>query len=707
MKFAMKKIQPFLLLILSTSLTVSLLAGNVEKDHRIQGDSASSVIDSTGALVILYKTPQGGLIKARQSTGSHGYTIQEITPDINVSAPLIKQDRQGKLWAIWEQEAEGNHVILFSPIRENNAGPPEVVSPVMGIHFSADFCFDFGNHAWITWISYIDGENHLLVKDLNRQSTWLVNGPHFNSVCQPKITLDNSGKVWVIWSGNVDGRDQVLCVSWDGTQWTTPFHINRESDVPNIFPDIAVDADGFPWVTWSFFDGDDYEIAYSFWNGHVWSEQQRVTDNTDADLHPSLSFISGGIPVVVWNASSGRQSMISCRYRSDGTWSPEICLHSSKIPLNESPKIATQGTTIGLVWQEGLVIHTQLLSLRELIHKNTIRWEDNEEGTAQQFLLDENAYIGFGDSITYGMMDYEYTPELGYIPRLESHLSTLYGPTDVMNEGWPGELTHQGLARISSVLDQHKARYFLLMEGTNDVIFNNISMDTTAFNLEQMIRICRKKDVFPIISTIIPRKDWRWDNSFYRQRIFDLNDKIRDRVQKGEVAFADMFDIYYSWPAYDGGWRSLLSTDKVHPNEKGYTVMAQSWLDEIRILPFPVTGFRVARLQDKVGDFTYEANNLMWLDSTKWFDKTLFRGFYIYRAEVSGSASAFTRIDALAVEPGGARIAGTLSFPNFDNFQRKYLDTSIDYSRYYKYYITLVRKDGVEGPASTMGQDTH
>jgi lysophospholipase L1-like esterase len=504
----------------------------------------------------------------------------------------------------------------------------------------------------------------------------------------------------------VDGKDKIFSVHWDGNLWSAPFQINGTSDVPHILPDVDLDANGLPWVTWSSFDGHDYEIFYSAWNGRAWSEQERITDNTDTDTHPSLSFGSGGIPVVVWSKSSGGQNDISCRYLLENSWSRDITLYSGKTKRTGSPRITIQGDKIGLTWQSGSHIHAKVLLLGELVLKNDFRSDDHEVKTTRHTSLAENEYIGFGDSITYGMMDYQYTPELGYIPRLESLLWTAYGPTYIINEGWPGELTHQGLARMPAVLEKHNVRYLLLMEGTNDVIFNHISMDTTAYNLEQMLRICRDKKVFPVLSTIIPRKDYRWDNAFYKQRIFDLNDKIRDLAVQKKVAFVDMFDIYFVWPQDDGGWRSLLSTDKVHPNQKGYQVMAESWSEEIQRIPFPAEGLWAARLHDEIGDSVREANSLTWQDSSKIRDKNEFRTYRIYRKKSGDSSSPFEVVKTLLLKEPEVFISGVISFPNFDNFNRKYLDLNIEYFLNYKYTVTMVRKDGIEGPPSNIGQDT-
>ena len=702
----MKNLRYLWLLVLFAILPSSPLSGAVDKAPRIKGESASPVINLSGDLVWFFKNQRGGLSEASRDPGSGEYAVKEVLSNSKVSAPVSKMDRQGNIWAIWEEGTENNNAIVFAKIGGESGISPGMVSPLKGYHFSADFCFDSANIAWLTWVHYTEGRFQLWVKEMKTLSMWLVNSPFFDSVCQPKITADATGKIWVFWSGKAKGKDNILSVHWDGNIWSAPSQVNTKNDVPNILPDASLDANGLPWVIWCSHDGHDYDIFYSTWNGHEWTEQDRVTDNTDMDIHPSLAFTASGIPVVVWSKSSGGQNQVSCRYKQGESWSREITLYSGNTRLTGSPRITIQGDKIGLTWQTGKLIHADVLLLSELVQKNYGPADNAELMTTENTTLDENKYIGFGDSITYGMIDYQYTPELGYIPRLESLLWTNFGPSRVINEGWPGELTHQGEARMPDILEKHEARYLLLMEGTNDVIFNEISMDTTAYNIEQMLRKCRVRRVFTILSTIIPRKDYRWDNPFYKQRIFDLNSKIRDLAERNKVAFVDMFDIYFSWPENDGGWRSLLSNDKVHPNQKGYQVMAESWLYEIQRLPFPVEGLWVTRLHDRVGGSVREANSLGWQDSTKIRNKHDFRAYRIYRTKISDNPAPYELLKILPVQTPEVFAAGVISFPNDNNFDRRYLDVNIEYSSNYNYTVTLVRKDGVEGPRSNIDQDT-
>jgi hypothetical protein len=243
------------------------------------------------------------------------------------------------------------------------------------------------------------------------------------------------------------------------------------------------------------------------------------------------------------------------------------------------------------------------------------------------------------------------------------------------------------------------------MEGTNDVVFKRISMDTTVYNLEQMIKICRNKLVFPVLTTIIPRNDKRWQKVFFRDRIFELNDKIRELAARVKVSFIDMFEIFYTWPESDGGWTSLLSNDHVHPSIKGYEVMTDSWFEEIKRFPFSPKNIKATRLLEQIDDAHQQGNKISWNHSPKLYDYTDFRAYKIYRSKIGDNPKEFTLIKTVTLEHNDAHITGSIGFPGLNRFGEYYLDLDIDPPTRYKYALRLIRKDGVVGPSSRIAKD--
>jgi len=686
-------------LTLSLSIISSLfLVGNDTKTV-LKGYSAYPVINKNGELTFIYRNHDRGLSLATKKMCESEYDAQDILMDQNVSSPVIKKDRKGEIWALWEQEGLERNEIYFSRLEENKIRTYEKIFRGTFPNFSPDIDFDLENNPWVTWIQYVNRKFYVLVESLRSKETWLLNSPFFSGAHSPKITVDGNNKIWVFWVGKDRARDEIFYTFYDRVQWSSPCKLNKDNKFPHILPDVGCGFYGLPWIVWSAYDGNDYEIFYSFWNGSKWSEEERITDNSATDSYPAVSFVFGDVPIIVWSRSFKGRNGIYCKHRNGEKWSQEIELSRSQNKLISSPKIAVLGDKIGITWQSDGAVQSEFLYFSQLNGKTPYTTEIDEAEIVPNSSLNENEYISFGDSITYGYLDYEEAPEKGYIPRLEAVLNDNYGDSTVINEGWPGEITINGLGRIDDVLSDHSARYLLLMEGTNDVIFNRISMDTTAFNLEQIVLTCKDSGVFPLLSTIIPRKDYRWYYDFYKDRIFYLNERIRELAVDLEVPLIDQFDVFYNYPEDDGGWTSLLCMDNVHPSEKGYEIMAETWFGEIKTLPFPPVSLQVERVSDRILFYIREGNYIFWRDNPKLFDKTNFSAYRIYRSTASGNESEFKFIASVPIK------AWSIGFSGINNYGLTYFDIGINLSYKYRYLISLLRKDGIEGPCSEIACD--
>jgi len=223
------------------------------------------------------------------------------------------------------------------------------------------------------------------------------------------------------------------------------------------------------------------------------------------------------------------------------------------------------------------------------------------------------------------------------------------------------------------------------MEGTNDIVFSRISIDTAAFNLDLMVRKCLDFGVFPAIATIIPRNDWKWQNKFFRDRIFDLNEKIRELAKNSAIPLVDQFNLFYYYPEEEGGWESLLS-DYNHPNEEGYQLMAEEWFEEIRNFPFPPINFLVKRTYDEILFYRELGNDISWDENPKIYDANRIEAYKIYRKKAGKGNDQFEILQII-----------------YD--QCNYFDNDIVPSTQYVYVVSTLRTDKVEGPCSEQKQD--
>jgi lysophospholipase L1-like esterase len=630
-----------------------------------------------------HQNPSQGISLAVASSEAQNRGIEDILAGPSLSSPVIKQNRNGDIGIVWEQSVPGQDELFFAMLQEGRLIAPRRVSAGLPSIFSPDLAFDAQNVPWIAWVQSVERRYFVFVKNLLSEKTWLVNRDFPASAGTPKLIAGIGQKIWVFWVGQDRGRDEIFASVFEGFAWSKPYKLNSDSRTPHLSPSVDLDGTGFPWVVWSAYDGNDYEIYSSHWDGRTWSKEEKITDNDVTDSSPALAFDYGAVPIVVWSQFSGKASSLAGKYRSGLNWSREIQIASSQDHLYRFPKIAVRDNRVGITWQSGDDIEFLSISFQELGRLPSISAKRSDYPPISNPALNDNQYTGFGDSITYA-------EEHGYLPKLEVMLSQKYGASKVFNEGSGGEGTTDGLARLDIALANHPARYLMLMEGTNDIIFLEISMDTVAFNLEAMARKCLNYGAFPLLATIIPRNDWRWSLQIYRNRIFDLNERIRSVTEKTKIPLVDQFNAFYNYPADQGGWTSLLLPDGVHPNEKGFYFMAETWLSAIVSLPFPPAGLSLQRMFNEILFYRQPGNMLRWRNSSKLAAPDQVEGYRIYRKEQSGGAKKFELMVFLP------------RFIFLDLSEYQYFDIRIVQSSKYTYVISAVRKDGIEGPCSEV-----
>ncbi len=193
------------------------------------------------------------------------------------------------------------------------------------------------------------------------------------------------------------------------------------------------------------------------------------------------------------------------------------------------------------------------------------------------------SYIGFGDSITFGIGDDPLRTEKGYTPRLTALLQGGGAVSQVKNFGIGGEATPEGLARIDDVLRANAVTgdVLILMEGTND-ISRGFSIESIRFNLNEMAQRAETRGMTVIHATTIPRLP---NAKFDPLNITNsrLNQNIRDTAGRRARKLADPFEVFGSTPNLFTSYYYQGADDPVgHPNAAGYDLMAQLFFDVIR-----------------------------------------------------------------------------------------------------------------------------
>lgn len=202
--------------------------------------------------------------------------------------------------------------------------------------------------------------------------------------------------------------------------------------------------------------------------------------------------------------------------------------------------------------------------------------------TAGQFDFGSNnprTVAAFGDSITFGVLEERkiranLDTANNYPNVLQGLLQRLDPAWRVINRGRGGELVQDGASRINDVLRTDRPGFILVMEGTN----NASRCDDAAFiagRLQAMVQRAKANRTIPLLGTIPP--NFRNDPCAH-DVIDSANGLIRGLASAEGIVLAEIF--------HGMNDRNLFGLepdrDPLHPNEQGYRVMANIWLNALK-----------------------------------------------------------------------------------------------------------------------------
>jgi acyl-CoA thioesterase-1 len=164
-------------------------------------------------------------------------------------------------------------------------------------------------------------------------------------------------------------------------------------------------------------------------------------------------------------------------------------------------------------------------------------------------LAKDAVILAFGDSLTFGT---GAAHGKGYPAILERLIGRR-----VVNEGVPGEITGEGLARLPEVLKREKPALLILCHGAND-LFRGLNKRQAAANLRAMIRLAQEKGTAVVLIAVPSPGITLSPTPLYREIAAEMDLPIEENA----------LTIVLS----DGS----LKSDYIHPNAEGYHKLAES-----------------------------------------------------------------------------------------------------------------------------------
>lgn len=199
--------------------------------------------------------------------------------------------------------------------------------------------------------------------------------------------------------------------------------------------------------------------------------------------------------------------------------------------------------------------------------------------------------VALGDSITKGVRTGVAADEI-FSVLVEAGLRERSPESTVINVGIGGERTDQALARLDSLVAEHRPTLVLVMYGTNDAYVDpgrdapRLTREAYAANLGSIVTTLRAAGVRPVLMT---EPAWAQgaapDGSGAHPdiRLGEYMEACREVAKKLDVT---LIDHHARWraAAAEGQDLGAWTTDQCHPNAAGHRVMADTILATLRDL---------------------------------------------------------------------------------------------------------------------------
>jgi lysophospholipase L1-like esterase len=168
------------------------------------------------------------------------------------------------------------------------------------------------------------------------------------------------------------------------------------------------------------------------------------------------------------------------------------------------------------------------------------------------------------------------------------HLNEYFPGKDYVDRGISGQITGEMLGRMKADVIDLRPRAMILLAGTNDLA-RGVAPGTIENNLIMITELARAHNIKVLLSSILPVSDYhQTENPRFEmskthdpQRIREVNQWIQAYCKAGNCIYVDYFSAMVDSA---GMMQADLADDGLHPNSKGYRIMApiaQKAIDEV------------------------------------------------------------------------------------------------------------------------------
>ena len=163
-------------------------------------------------------------------------------------------------------------------------------------------------------------------------------------------------------------------------------------------------------------------------------------------------------------------------------------------------------------------------------------------------LATDATILAFGDSLTYGTGTSKNNAYPAVLERLIDRR--------VINAGIPGEISSEGLVRLPGLIEKHRPDLIIICHGGNDIL-RKLDLSKTRNNIQQMIDLAKKNNSLIVLLGVPQFGLFLNTAPLYRELAEKNNIPISNDI---------LGDIIGN---------NSLKSDHIHPNNKGYQILAE------------------------------------------------------------------------------------------------------------------------------------
>ena len=278
------------------------------------------------------------------------------------SEPRIAVDGRGNINIVWNDNSSGAFDIFFT--RSSNLGTtfsaPHNISNNSGGSFIPQMALDGNGNIYVVWTDNTAGNDEILFShSVDGGATFSPpknisnnNGNSFNT----QIAVDTGGNVNVVWEDSTPGNlDIFFARSTDGgISFSAPQDISNNVGNSEI-PQIGVDHSGDINVVWQDDTPGNLDVFFSRSTngGASFSAPTDLSNNSGASIFPEIAVDDVGNINIVWEDTTALNSGTLFTRSTNGgaTFSPLQNL-SGNTGISQFPRIAVDsGGKINVVWE--------------------------------------------------------------------------------------------------------------------------------------------------------------------------------------------------------------------------------------------------------------------------------------------------------------------------------------------------------------------